>query len=88
MQHGILLGNTKLQYDSQDKNTLTKFTVFVDSDFAGGPVSRKTTTRLVTLESLTPLSVGEAECHAAMKAGQVGLSSRSIFHGSGNSNES
>ena len=48
-------------------------TVFVDSDFAGDPVSRKSTTGLVaqicnrtvksgsTLQSLTALSVGEAE---------------------------
>ena len=59
--------------------TFDKITVFVDSDFAGEPVSRKSTVGLVTqignhsvkfgstLQSLTALSVG----------GQVGLSLRS-----------
>ena len=67
-----------------------KITVFVDSDFAGDPVSRKSTTGLVTqignhtvksgstLQSLTALSVGEAEFYAVVKGGQVGLSLRSI----------
>ena len=62
-----------------------KITVFVDSDFAGDPVSWKSTTGLVgqignhtvksgsTLQSLTALSVGEAEFHAVVKGGQVGL---------------
>ena len=66
-----------------------KITVFVDSDFAGVPVSRKSTTGLVaqignhtttfgsTLQSLTALSVGEAEFCAVVKGGQVGLSLRS-----------
>ena len=79
-----------LQYDFEDKNTLTK-SVFVDSDFAGDPVSGKSTTGLVaqlgthtvkcgsTLESLTGLSVGEAEFCAVAKGGQVGLSLRSIY---------
>ena len=68
-----------------------KITVFVDSDFAGDPVSRKSTTGLVaqignhtvksgsTLQSLTALSVGEAEFYAVVKGGQVGLSLRSLY---------
>ena len=70
-------------------------TVFVDSDFAGDPVSRKSTTGLVaqignhavksgsTLQSLTALSVGEAEFHAVVKGGQVGLSLRSMYQDPG-----
>ena len=65
-----------------------KITVFVDSDFAGEPVSRKSTTGLVaqmgnhtvksgsTLQSLTVLSVGEAGFYAGVKGGQVALSLR------------
>ena len=68
-----------LHYDSDDKNTLTKFTGFLDSDFGGDPVSRNSTTGLVaqignrtekcgsSLESLTALSVGEAEFNATVK---------------------
>ena len=71
------------------KNTsqfVDKITVFVDSDFVGDPVSRKSTTGLVaqiwnhtvksgsTLLSLTALSVGEAEFYAVVKRGQVGPS--------------
>ena len=68
-----------------------KITVFVDSDFAGDPVSRKSTTGLVaqianhtvksgsTLQSLTALSVGEAEFYAVVNGGQVGLSLRSLI---------
>ena len=63
----------------------------MDSDFAGDPVSRKSTTGLVaqtgnhtvksgsTLQSLTALSVGEAEFYAVVKGGQVGLSLRSMY---------
>ena len=77
-----------------------KITVFVDSDFAGDPVSRKSTTGLVgqvgnhtvksgsTLQSLTALSVGEAEFYAVVKGGQVGLSFHEIYvPRSGPSNE-
>ena len=65
----------------------------MDSDFAGDPVSKKSTTGLVaqignhtvksglTLQSLTALSVGEAEFYAVVKGGQVGLSLRSIYLG-------
>ena len=68
-----------------------KITVFVDSDFAGDPVSRKSTAGLVsqignhtvnsgsTLQSLTALSVGEVEFYAVVKGGQVGLSLRSMY---------
>ena len=61
----------------------------MDSDFAGDPVSRKSATGLVaqignhsvksgsTLQSLTALSVGEAEFYAVVKGGQVGLPLRS-----------
>ena len=61
----------------------------MDSDFAGDPVSRESTTGLVarignhtvksgsTLQSFTALSVGEAEFYAVVKEGQVGLSLRS-----------
>ena len=63
----------------------------MDSDFAGDPVSRKSTTGLVaqignhtaksgsTLQRLTALSVGEAEFYAVVKGGQVGLALRSIY---------
>ena len=63
----------------------------MDSDFAGDPVSRKSTTGLVsqignqtvksgsTLESLKALSVGEAEFYAVVKGGQVGLALRSKY---------
>ena len=67
-----------------------KIFVFVDSDFAGDPVSRKSTTGLVaqignhtvksgsTLQGLTALSFGEAGFYAVVKGGQVGLSLRSM----------
>ena len=63
----------------------------MDSDFVGDPVSGKSTTGLVaqignhtvksgsTLQSLTALSVGEAEFYAVVKGGQVGLSLRSLY---------
>ena len=66
-------------------------TVFVDSDFAGDPVSRKSATGLVaqignhtgksgsTLQSLTALNFGEAEFYAVVKRVQVGLSLRSVY---------
>ena len=68
-----------------------KIMVFVDSDFAGDPVLRKSTTGLVaqignhtvksgsTLQSLTALSVGEAEFYAVVKGCQVGLSLGSMY---------
>ena len=63
----------------------------MDSDFAGDAVSRKSTTGLVaqmgnhtvksgsTLQSLTALSVGEAQLCVVVKGGQVGLSLRSMY---------
>ena len=63
----------------------------MDSDFAGDPVSRKSTTGLVvkkgnhtvksgsTLQGVTALSVGETEFYAVVKGGQVGLSLRSMY---------
>ena len=63
----------------------------MDSDFAGDPVSRKSTTGLVaqignhtvksgsTLQSLTALSVGEAEFYVVVKGGKVGLSLKSAY---------
>ena len=63
----------------------------MDSDFAGDPVSRKSTAGLVaqigshtvksgpTLQRLTALSVGEAEFDAVVKGGQVGLPLRSKY---------
>ena len=62
----------------------------MDSDFAGDPVSRKSTTGLVaqignhtvksgsTLQSFTALSVGETEFYVVVKGSQVGLALRSI----------
>ena len=55
----------------------------MDSDFAGDPVSKKSTTGQVaqignhtvksgsTLQILTALNVGEAEFYAVVKGGQV-----------------
>ena len=63
----------------------------MDGDVAGDPVSKKSTTGLVaqignhtvksgsTLQSLTALSVGEAEIYAVVKGSQVGLSLRPIY---------
>ena len=72
-----------------------KITVSVDSDFAGDPVSKKSTTGLVaqignhtvksgsTPQSLTALSVREAEFYAVVKGCQVGLSLRSMYQDPG-----
>ena len=74
------------QSSAEISKHVDKITVFVDSDFADDPVSRKSTTGLVaqignhtvksgsTLQSLTALSVGETEFYAVVKGGQVGLS--------------
>ena len=65
--------------------------VYVDSDYAGDPISRKSTTGLVamlgghevkgssTLQSLTALSVGEAEFYAVVKGGAVSLMIKAIL---------
>ena len=86
-----LVGMPKAALRFRRQKHVDKITVFVDSDFAGGPVSRKCTTGLVaqmgnhtvksgsTLQSLTALSVGEAEFYMVVKGGQVGLSLRSTY---------
>ena len=85
MQRGIWWESPR-----QDRH-VDKTTVFVDSDFAGAPISRKSTTGLLaqignhtvksgpTLQSLTALSVGEAEFCAEVKGDQVGLSLGSMY---------
>ena len=86
-----LVGTLKAALGFRRQKHVDKITVFVDSDFAGDPVSRKSTTGLVaqignhtlksgsTLQSLTALSGGEAEFYAVVKGGQVGLSLRSVY---------
>ena len=95
-----LVGKPKAALRFRRQKHVDKITVFVDSDFAGDPVSRKRTTGLVVqignhavksesaLQSLTALSVGEAECYAMVKGGQFGLFIPEInVPRSGNSNE-
>ena len=84
-----LVGKPKAALRYRRQNHVDRSTVFVDSDFAGDPGSRKSTTGPVaqignhtvksgsTLQSLTALSVGGAEFYAVVKGGQVGLSLRS-----------
>ena len=86
-----LVGKPKAALSYRRQKNVDKITVFVDSDFAGDPVSRKSTTGLVgrignhtvkfgsTLRSLSALSVGEAEFYAVAKGGQVGLSLISMY---------
>ncbi len=86
-----LVGQPKAALRFRRQKHVDKITIFVDSDFAGDPVSRKNTTGLVdqigkhtvksgsTLHSLTALSVGEVEFYAVVKGGQVGLSLRSMY---------
>ena len=85
------MGKPKAALRYRRQKHVDKITVFVDSDFAGDPVSRKSTTGLVaqignhtvksgsTLQSLTALSVGEAEFYEVVKGGQVGQSLRSVY---------
>ena len=82
------MGKPKAALRFRRQKHVDKITVFVGSDFAGDPVWRKSTTGLVaqignhtvksgsTLQSLTALSVGEAEFYAVVKGRQVGLSLR------------
>ena len=82
----FLLGKTKAAIRFRRQEHINKNTVFMDSGFAGDPVSRKRATGLVaqiwnyvvksgsTLQSLKALSVGEAEFYAPVKGGPVGLS--------------
>ena len=86
-----LVGKPKAALRFRREKHVDKITVFVDSDFAGDPCSRKSTTGLVaqignhtvksgsTLQSLTALSVGEAEIYAVVKGGQVGLCLRFMY---------
>ena len=86
-----LVGKPKSALRYRRQKHVDKITVFVYSDFAGDPVSRKSTTGLVaeignhtvksgsTLQSLTALSVERAEFYAVVKEGQVGLSLRSMY---------
>ena len=86
-----LVGKPKAALRFRRQEHVDNITVFVDSDFAGDPVSRKSTTGLVaqignhtvksgsTLQSLTALSTGEAEFYAVVKGDQVGLSLRSLY---------
>ena len=84
-----LVGKPKTALRFRREKHVDKIKVFVDSDFAGDPFSRKSATGLVaqignhivksgsTLQSLTSLSVEEAE-YAVVKGGEVGLSLRSM----------
>ena len=83
MQRDTWLGNPKAALRFRKQEHADKITVFVGSDFAGDPVSRKNTTGLVaqignhtvksgsTLQSLTALSVGKAEFSTVVKGGRV-----------------
>ena len=86
-----LVGKAQSGTEIRRQAQADKITVFLDSDFADDPISRKSTTGLVaqignhavksgsTLQSLTALSVGEAEFYAVVKGGQVGLAMRSMY---------
>ena len=86
-----LVGGPKAALRVRRQKHVDKIAVFVDGDFAGDPVSRKSTTGLVaqignptvesgsTFQSLTALSVGESGSYAVVKGGQVGLSLRSMY---------
>ena len=89
-----LVGMPKAALRFRRQEHADKITVFVDSDFAGDPVSRKSTTGLVaqignntvksgsTLQSWRAVSAGEAEFYTVVKGGQVGLALRSKKTGS------
>ena len=86
-----LVGKPNAALRDRREKHVDNITVFVDSDFAGDPVPRKSTTGLVAqignhtvksgsmLQSFTALGVGEAEFYAMVKGGQVGLSLRSMY---------
>ena len=90
------MGKPKAALRYRRQKHVDKITVFVESDFAGETVSRKSTTGVVaqignhtvksesTLQSLTAPSVGEAEFYAVVKGGQVGISLRSMYQDLGN----
>ena len=85
------MGKAKAALRFRRQKHVDKITVFVDSDLAGDPVSRKSTTGVVaqignhtaksgsTLQSFTALSFEEAEFYAVVKGGRVGLSLRSTY---------
>ena len=85
-----LVGKPKAALRYRRQKHVDKITVFVDT-FAGDPVPRKSTTGMVAqigshiaksgsiLQSLTAVSVGEAEYYAAVKGGQVGHVPRSGY---------
>ena len=85
-----LVGKPKAAIRIRRQKHVHTITVFVDSDFAGDAVSRKSPTGLVapmgaptvtsvsTLQSLTALSVGEAAFCAVVTGGELGLSLRSV----------
>ena len=89
MQRGIWLGNAELHCAFEDRNMLMKSSSSWTA--ADDPVSRKSTTGLVaqignqtvksgsTLQSLTALSVGDAEFYAVMKGCLVELSLKSMY---------
>ena len=86
-----LEGKPKAALRFRRQKHVDRITVFVDSDCAGDPVSRKSTTVLVaqtgrhtvksgfTFQILTALSVGEVEFYAVVKGCQVALSLRSLY---------
>jgi ribonuclease HI len=86
-----LLGRPRAAIRFRWQPEVKQINVYVDSDYAGDPISRKSTTGLVvmagthmlkcssTLQSLTALSVGEAEFYAVVKGGAVGLSLKAIY---------
>ena len=86
-----LVGKPKAALRFRRQEHVDKITVFVDSDFKGDPVSRTSTTGMVAqignhtvksgsaLQSWAALGVGEAEFHAVVGEGQVGLSLRSLY---------
>ena len=90
-----LVGKPKAALRFRRQKHVDKITVFVHSAFPGDPVSKNRTTGLVaqignhtvksgsTLQSLTALSVGEAEFSAVLKGSQFGLSLRSMYQGLG-----
>ena len=94
-----LVGKPEAALRYRRQKHVDKITVFVDSDFVGDPVSRNSTTGLLaqignhtvksgpTLQSLTALSVGEAEFYAVVNGGQHGLSLRSMYQDLGIPNE-
>ena len=79
------MGKSKAALRFRRLQHVDKITVFVDSDFAGDPVSReaqignRTVKSGSALQSLTAMSIGEAEFYAVVNGGQVGRSLRSMY---------